>query len=464
MDVLTLDLIRSASAPGGDPASRRGRWWRERLAAIIARAERMVAGGSGGSAVTKRRNELLLYTAATIVLGVGLLAVTSLTSTPWPTIDPGIGSDTALAGPTGGLLLWLLYGLIGSLRVLRLPGGAAMTFHLPFVGAAMIVGGPTAGAWVAFLSTIERRELETQPWYGTLANHSILVIAAVAGGIVTKLVAVAMGPATDGAALLVPPVAGALVLAGTSTVLGAVTVLLREDLSARALADILLGQVGRITAFECALVVVLAIAYLEVGWWAPLVVAGFVLVVWDNDPLPPPDVVTGLAARETFMRQLDAGVGRLRRRLIPSATILYIDLDWFKLINDNYGPETGDETLAEVGRRLRAQARRSGDVAGRLGGDEFVLFLPGLGDHETAVRRADEVVADLCLPIGTSSGAMTIGASIGVVVVDAWGGVPSGATLVAHAASAMHAAKAAGGGSHLFDPDEPEVKLGNRRG
>ena len=332
---------------------------------------------------------------------------------------------TALAGPTGGLLLWLLYGLIGSLRVLRLPGGSAMTFHLPFVGAAMILGGPTAGAWVGFLATLERRELETQPWYGILANHSILVIGAVAGGLTTKLVGMAVGPDAGGAGLLASAVAGALVLTAVTTAIGAVTVLLREDLSVRALADILLGQFGRITAIECALVVVLALAYLQLGWWAPLLVAGFVLLVWDNDPLPPLDIVTGLPTRRAFDRALDAGVGRLRRGITPGATLMGIDLDGFSTINNTYGHAVGDEVLAEVGRRLKAMGRRLDDVAGRLGGDEFALWLPGLLDVSVALRRADELVAEIRKPIATSAGTVTVGASVGFVVVQAWGGMPS---------------------------------------
>ena len=81
-----------------------------------------------------------------------------------------------------------MYGLLGSLRVLRVPGGGTFTFHAPFVGAAMVLGGPTAGAWVAFLSTLELRELETQPWYGILANHAVLVTGAVLGAVTTRVV------------------------------------------------------------------------------------------------------------------------------------------------------------------------------------------------------------------------------------------------------------------------------------
>src|SRR5215212_455968 len=126
MDVLSLDLSRPPSVPAAsrdrEPVRRR----RDRLIAIVTGVRRLASGGAGGGAVAKRRDALLAVTASTIVLGIGLLAITSLTSAPWATIDPGIGADTALAGPTGGVLLWLLFGLIGSLRVLRLPGGATM--------------------------------------------------------------------------------------------------------------------------------------------------------------------------------------------------------------------------------------------------------------------------------------------------------------------------------------------------
>jgi diguanylate cyclase (GGDEF)-like protein len=465
MDVLTLDLIRSASMRGGGRDDRPEDGRRRRIAMLI---ERLVgglrSGGAGGDAISRRRSRLLAFTAATVVVGVGLLAITSVTSAPWQAIDPGIRPGTVLSGPTGGLLLWLLYGLLGSLRVLRAPGGGAMTFHLPFVGAAMILGGPTAGAWVAFLSTIERRELETQPWYGILANHATLVVGAVVGGIAVQVVTMMLPADAGGGGLLVAATVGAIVLAVISTAIGAVTVMLREDLSARAMAEILLGQVGRMTAIECALIVVLALAYLQVGWWAPLLVAGFVLVVWDNHPLPPLDIVTGLPGREATARRLESAVGRMRRGVTPWATVLLVDLDSFKAINDNHGLNTGDEVLAEVGRRLARQARRSEDLAGRWGGDEFVLFLPGLGDPELSVRRADEIVADLCRPYVTAAGVMTIGASVGVVVVQAWGGVPSSETLIAQGTDAMHIAKDAGGGSHLYHPDDPRISLGNRRG
>jgi len=454
MDVLVLDALRSRSVPGspGDPTlarPRRRRFW------FLGLPSRSSSGGGAGGVTAIRRNGLYSYTASTIVLGLGLLAWTSVVNPPLSAIDPGFAAGTVLSGPTGGLLLWLVYGLLGSLRVLRAPGGATMTFHLPFVGAAMILGGPTAGAWVAFLSSIERRELESQPWYGILANHSMLVVAAVMGGLATQLTGGLLGAGGHGAATLAAAVVGSLVLAGVATSMAVVTILLREDISARAFIEILVGQVGRITAVECALVVVLASAYTELGWWAPLLVGGFVLLVWDNHPMPAPDPLTGVLNAEGFGRRLDAGLGRMRRGTTPGATLLSLDLDLFKTVNDRYGHAVGDEVLHEVGARLAAQARRPHDLAGRLGGDEFALFLPGLDEVDPAMRRADEVVTSLSAPIATSVGAVSVGASVGVLVLESWGGVPSAGTVLRHADQAMYHAKRDGGRIHLYDGREP---------
>ena len=62
----------------------------------------------------------------------------------------------------------------------------------------MILGGPTAGAWVAILATTDRRELQSQPWYGVLANHASIAIAAIAGGVAYALVARAASIAATG--------------------------------------------------------------------------------------------------------------------------------------------------------------------------------------------------------------------------------------------------------------------------
>jgi diguanylate cyclase (GGDEF)-like protein len=408
-----------------------------------------------GDAVVVRRAALFLYTAASIVAGLSLLVWTTLNVKIQPAIDPGL-EGTALAGSLGGALLWILFGFLGSLRVLRAPGGAGvLTFHLPFVAAATVLGGPTAGAWVAFLSTIERRELEQQPWYGVLANHAVFVIGAVAGGLVAGAVSgLVAGSASQGTTTALAAVAGTLVLTVITTGMAGITVMIRDELSPSAYLDIIKGQFGRVNALEVGIAWVLVVAYLEVGWWAPAVLGGLILLIWDNHPMPSPDSLTGLLALEGFDRRLDAGLGKLRRGLVPGATLLGIDLNFFKTVNTRYGHEVGNEVLEQVGARLRAQARRPNDVAGRRGGDEFALFLPGLDDPEVAMRRAEELVAAVAAPIATTAGPIAIGASVGVVVLTATGATPTMGTILRHADAAMYLAKQSGGGAHLYDASE----------
>jgi diguanylate cyclase (GGDEF)-like protein len=275
------------------------------------------------------------------------------------------------------------------------------------------------------------------------------------GGLATQLAGTLLGTDGHGASALVAAIVGALVLTGATTAMVVATVVLREDISARAFVEVLLGQVGRITAVECALVVVLALAYTELGWWAPLLVGGFVILVWDNHPMPAPDPLTGVQNPEGFGRRLDAGLGRMRRGTTPGAALLSIDLDLFHAVNNQYGHAVGDEVLSEIGARLAAQARRPHDLAGRLGGDEFALFLPGLTETDVAMRRADEVVAAISSPIATSVGPISIGASVGVLVLESWGGVPSAGTVLRHADQAMFHAKRDGSRIHLYDGREP---------
>ena len=428
---------------------------RRRMAPLVETMVRLGFGGTGGTVNTRQR-ALLAYTAGSIALGLALLVWTTVAIPVNSLIDPGL-AGTALQGPQGGLLLWLMFGLMGSLRVLRAPGsGSTMTFHLPFIGAAMVLGGPTAGAWVAFLSTIERRELESQPWYGILANHAVMATAAVAGGATASLIFALMTDAgAAGTAGFVAAICGTLVLTVVTTAMGAITVIIRDELSPGALLAQLSGQIGRLTALEVALAWVLVVGYLQLGWWSPLVIGAFVLLVWDNDPLPPPDQLTGLDAAAGFRRRLDGGLGKMRRGIESGATLMSLDLDGFHDINNEYGHDVGDEVLREVGSRLRVQARRADDVAGRLGGDELSLFLLGLLDVDVALRRAQEVHAVITRPIATSVGTVSVGVSIGVVVITGRGDLPSVDTELRHADAAMFIAKSAGGGVHLYDPVEP---------
>ena len=70
--------------------------------------------------------------------------------------------------------------------------------------------------------------------------------------------------------------------------------------------------------------------------------------------------------------------------------LLLFDLNGFKLVNDTYGHQAGDEMLKVVGSRLR-KAVREGDIVARWGGDEFVVVMPGIADEEMGAKRAQQL-------------------------------------------------------------------------
>ena len=393
MDVHSLALNTGFSLPN----PRRGR--RDRLRAIDLAPPKPDGGGdqTGDHAVASTRRLLLAYTAASTLLGLGALAWTTLTVPLLPGIDPGL-DGTSLAGPAGGLLLWIAFGLVGSLRVLPIPGSSAVwTFHLPFIAAAMVLGGPTAGAWVAFLATLERRELESQPWYGTLANHAVLTLGAVVGGL-TVLVArgalVAAG-AEPGAANMLAIAAGTIVLAVTANGLAAVTVILRERLAPMALVDILVRSLGRVTLAEIGLASVFVVSYVAIGWWAPLALAVVVLVIWPGEGFEGLDPMTQMPRQRQFERELDSVLNRARHGIGPGGLLLSLDLIGFGQVNREIGHKQGDEVLEEIGRRLH-ELMRSTDLIGRIGGDEIAMFYAGIVDRQTGEALAARV--EFCDP------------------------------------------------------------------
>ncbi len=334
----------------------------------------------------RRTVALYLYTGATIVVGLAALAWASLTLDIWPEI-----SLTQAGGKEGillGLLFWILIGLLGGTRVEQLHGFGVLTFHLPFIIAATALGGPVAGGWVAMISTLEARELREVPWYGTLANHSAMALSAVLGGIVYA--AVREGPLGDitdqpQAAQLVAIVLATFVLSGLSASLATGTVILRDGLSLREAGRLLDTSYRKTAASEVVLGWVLAVAYGSVGWWAALVCATLVLVVWQahiDRERARHDAMTGLLSRTGFdarLAEVLVGVGRGAGRI----ALLAIDLDRFKAVNDEYGHGTGDQVIREVGARLQASVRLT-DAAVRLGGDEFGVLLVGVSDAAAA--------------------------------------------------------------------------------
>jgi diguanylate cyclase (GGDEF)-like protein/PAS domain S-box-containing protein len=147
------------------------------------------------------------------------------------------------------------------------------------------------------------------------------------------------------------------------------------------------------------------------------------------------DELTGLDNRRSFQRTLEALLSQRRRSPSP-LTLLVLDLDGFKAVNDRLGHATGDRLLAEVAVTLRATLRDY-DLIARLGGDEFAMLTRGHHDRDDAervARRLDRAIA-------TRHGALGIGGSIGVVHLAPGEDPHDTETLLAEADRAMYAVK-----------------------
>ncbi len=119
------------------------------------------------------------------------------------------------------------------------------------------------------------------------------------------------------------------------------------------------------------------------------------------------DSLTGLPNRAAFLAEVD----RLLAVDAP-ATVVLLDLDRFKAVNDTHGHAAGDALLTEVAVRLR-DALGAGEVAARLGGDEFALLLDSTTTGLALQRRLDGLVDVLCVPVEHDGTAISVGASVG---------------------------------------------------
>lgn len=155
------------------------------------------------------------------------------------------------------------------------------------------------------------------------------------------------------------------------------------------------------------------------------------------------DALTGLANRRSFMRSLEICLARSTRTGRPGS-LVYVDLDNFKLINDTHGHERGDAALRGVA-DLLLRSVRTYDLAARLGGDEFALWLEET-DEEAATERARELLAE-ARPLAAESPdpARPLGLSIGIAIFKPGDGEGLDA-LIARADTAMYRIKHASKG------------------
>lgn len=124
------------------------------------------------------------------------------------------------------------------------------------------------------------------------------------------------------------------------------------------------------------------------------------------------DPLTGLPNRNLFESELSRWLDRAQR-VRRSLAIVFLDLDRFKLVNDNLGHSAGDQLLQEMSRRFR-QAVRSDDFVARLGGDEFIFILPDVHDAKTLLPVISSVFEACDYPVEIDGQQVRVGLSMGV--------------------------------------------------
>jgi diguanylate cyclase (GGDEF)-like protein/PAS domain S-box-containing protein len=126
------------------------------------------------------------------------------------------------------------------------------------------------------------------------------------------------------------------------------------------------------------------------------------------------DALTGLPNRMLLQDRLEQAIA-YAARLQQHFALLFIDLDGFKPVNDNYNHQVGDEVLKLVGQRIGA-ALRAIDTAARLGGDEFVVILTDIRDIDSTNSVAEKLVSALSEPYIVGEYTISISASIGASI------------------------------------------------
>ncbi len=162
------------------------------------------------------------------------------------------------------------------------------------------------------------------------------------------------------------------------------------------------------------------------------------------------DSLTGLFNRHRMTQRLD-GVLSAFRPVGRCCSILMLDLDKFKHVNDTLGHPAGDELLRQVADRLRKAIGDRGDI-GRLGGDEFEVILPDVDDRGRLGELATRIIQSVSQPYSLEGKRAVIGTSVGIAVAPHDGDTRE--VLVASADLALYAAKNGGRGQFRFFSSE----------
>jgi diguanylate cyclase (GGDEF)-like protein len=126
------------------------------------------------------------------------------------------------------------------------------------------------------------------------------------------------------------------------------------------------------------------------------------------------DPLTGLPGRRLTMDRIAAAIEHARRHQTMAA-VLCVDIDAFRMVNDQYGRGHGDELLKAIAARLSHRMRKEDTVA-RIGGDAFLIVLRDIHEPAAAARPAQEILHVLSMPVMVQETALEITGSMGIAV------------------------------------------------
>ncbi|WP_052055620.1 GGDEF domain-containing response regulator [Myxosarcina sp. GI1] len=127
------------------------------------------------------------------------------------------------------------------------------------------------------------------------------------------------------------------------------------------------------------------------------------------------DGLTGLVNRSEFMERLEKSLYRAKINASYQFSVLFLDCDRFKIVNDSLGHLVGDELLKQIADRLRSIVRKK-DILSRLGGDEFALLLLKIPNLDIAIEIAERIITVLKQPFECNGYEIFINVSIGIVL------------------------------------------------
>ncbi|NNM12073.1 MAG: EAL domain-containing protein [Pseudomonadales bacterium] len=170
------------------------------------------------------------------------------------------------------------------------------------------------------------------------------------------------------------------------------------------------------------------------------------------------DLLTGIPNRLLFNDRLDRALQRAKRGDAPFS-LLYVDLDGFKAINDTHGHDKGDMLVKGIAQRISHCIRRTDSVA-RIGGDEFTVLLERASSTTDAVSIAQKIIDVVTEPFDIGTQHVRVGCSIGIATYPDAG--QDAHTLLHHADMAMYEAKGIAGSNYRFFTDKMNVEAGDQ--